>query len=395
LRQVSGDREFESLVEGLEGETANPNETAMGMTAAERAASTKLYYHQGGWASAIRLLGAEDVIFGPDRVTIEYRHVALRTPPELQQAKRRFIAKKRKESNSTGTVFFDGPNTRLLGFRASPTDEYSALELPHLTLHLGPVGWYDYEGLNEAFREQLQQGPPEQFYEYYIGLSDLVNHGDLSKCRLSNLMETAATIITVDGYLLYAKRTRRVDSSEKLTSAVAENINRYLDDTIPSNPIQLVHSLPQSADEPLDSGLDARYVPIGVPNPFAAVRRGLSSEISPRAADAVPFTAIKITGIAFDLEILHPTLLFVIFSPLSREDLFELYKREPGSEVYEASLEAVRADSRNNETVAVLRDRDWVQTGKASVIRAMEVIESVRRKRECTFTEAINTLNRA
>ena len=178
--------------------------------------------------------------------------------------------------------------------------------------------------------------------------------------------------------------------ARELTSAVAENINRYLDDSSLSEPRVLINAQPERAEAPPDIALDARYVPAGVPDPFAAVRRGLSSEISPQVSDFVPDEAIKITGIAFDLDIYHPTLLFCIFAPLSHDELLEISRREPGREAYEIVLHSVRADGRDKSTVSLLCDGDWVQTGKASAIRALEVIESIRRQRNCSYAEAFD-----
>jgi hypothetical protein len=151
----------------------------------------------------------------------------------------------------------------------------------------------------------------------------------------------------------------------------------------------------QSVNSLSDAVFDSHYIPVGVPDPFAAVRRGLSSEISPRVHEIISATAVRITGIAFDLEVVHPTLLFSIFAPISRDELFELREREPGRETYEITLHSTKADSRDPATVSVLCDRDWVQSGKASVLRALEVIEASRRIHKCSFVEAIETIIRA
>ena len=200
LRYVTNRREFEDLLRSLALEGASSATRRQSMTPVEEAVKERLYYHEGGWAKAIRLWGAEDVMFSRGRVSIDYNHTPpFRTPPELQQAKKRAITEHKRRAEKEGIVLFNGPNTRLRGFRVSPTDEQAAVEIDHLTLHLGPISWYDYIGLNEAFREQLKVSAPLSAYEYYVALRDLADHGDVANSRLSNLVETAASIVTRDG----------------------------------------------------------------------------------------------------------------------------------------------------------------------------------------------------
>ncbi len=390
LRHVTGPSEYARFVRELveSGKAGTPD---FPPGSVEEAARDKLYYHPGGWVRAVRLWGAEDVYFTEDRVRVEYEHVPLAIPPELAQARDRTIEAKKKRAEAIGQVFFDGPNTRLLDFRASPVDETSALEVPALTLRLGPVGWYDYEGLDEAFRETQGDSPPLHVYRYYLKLDALIRDGDVSGSRLSNIMDNAVTIVTEDGHVLYGERSRRVTYPGGLTCAVAENLNRYLDDADPRTG-QLLNRLPSAADGLPENALDGSYVPRGVPSPFAAARRGLSSEVSPRLDGLYPPSALKVTGLAFGFDILHPSLLFCVFVPASRDEILAMRAQEPGDEAYEQVLRSIPADRNSPEAARVLNLDNWAEGGKASLVRALELIHAVRRRRGCSFADAFQLL---
>lgn len=385
LRHVVNRQEFDGFVASL----SQGREVRRRMSPVEEFAKDKLYYYGDGWASAVRLWGSEDVYFGRGRVGVEYTHDVFETPPELVASKERVLESKKMEAASRGRVFFNGPNVRLASFRVSPIDESSAPETPYLTLHLGPIGWYDYEGLNEAFREQLGNSPPVESYQYFVGIRELVRDGDVSRSKLSNILDNAVTIVTSDGYALYGERSGRVTFPHSLTSAVAENVNRYLDDTDESG------SLINSANSETSGGADRigeDYIPIGIPNPFAAVRRGVSSEISPSLYDSTPADAMKVTGLAFGLDIFHPSLLFCLFASASLDEILTWRAENPGSESYELSLKSTPASLENPDTQSVLHSGRWVEAGKASLIRALELVSAIRRRNHCSFDEAFQRL---
>ncbi|MGW6060444.1 toll/interleukin-1 receptor domain-containing protein [Streptomyces sp. NPDC055189] len=393
LRHITGRGEYARFVREL-ASTATSLMPDFPAGSVEEAARDKLYYYPGGWVRAIRLWGAEDVHFSEDRVRVEFDNAPMKTPPELAQAKERAIEDRKQRAQETGQVFFDGPNVRLRSFRASPVDETSALEVPTLTLQLGPVGWYDYEGLNEAFREENGDSPPLGVYDHYLKLDALIRDGDVSGSRLSNIMDNAVTIVTEDGHLLYGRRTRRVTYPDSLTCAVAENTNRYLDDTDPRTGL-LINPHSAAVDGLPGNALNGSYVPKGVPSPFAAVRRGLASEVSPRIEALCPPSAVKVTGLSFGLEILHPDLLFCVFVAASRDEILAMRAQEPGSEAYEQVLMSMPADRDDPETAAILGSGEWAQGGKASVVRALELVHAVRRRHRGSFDEAFRVLHDA
>jgi hypothetical protein len=264
-----------------------------------------------------------------------------------------------------------------------------------LDLTLAPVGWYDFEGLNDAFRETLPSIGYVSAYESFIGLSALVSDGDVSKAQLSNILDNAVTVITADGYVGYQQRGARIASVPgRLTSAVAENVNRYLDETDTQDQQRRLYPLSElnAIDE---SSLTSDYEPTGVPHPFAAAERGIRWELSPDVMQHVGTSALRLTGISFDLEALHPNFLYLLPLPISKDRLAEIRTSRPGKEAYEGHLLFMRADAHHPETQAILASKEWIPAGKASVIRAFEVLDEVRAQHQCSFEMAVKLLSGA
>ena len=332
----------------------------------------KRYAYPGGHANALRLYGAGGVCLSESSVRITYAHELFRTPPELLAERDAWIEHKKREAEEKNKVFFNGPNTRLLWWRANPPDgPGSAAETDVLHLHLGPVGWYDFEGLNGALRDSLR---PEVLapYEYYVGISALVQDRDVRHSRLSNIMSNATTILTADRRIGYQARGVSVSSvAGKLTSAVAENTNRYLDDADPTDSrlLRNISAAPTDADD--------MYRPSGVPHPFAAVRRGIAEELSPRLREYLCPESIKLTGISFDLEELHPDLLFLVTINLTAKEIEQICREFPGKDWHEGDTAFVEPDYNKPELQAVLAQPSWVGSGKASLVRAIDVLNDI------------------
>jgi hypothetical protein len=201
-------------------------------------------------------------------------------------------------------MYFDGPNTRLITWRASVSDgRRVGLEEPCLELDLGPVGWFDYEGLNAAFGETARTAMPQQ----------------------------------------------DVDAS-------------------------------------------ADYRPRGVPHPIAAVLRGIGSEVSPRLLDVIRPTDICVTGIAFDLDFLHPNLLVAVLVDLRHDQILELRRLHPGPEYLEGELYFASADLTNSDTRSIVADRNWVPGGQASLLRTLELFDAISRDRLADFSQVFSML---
>lgn len=358
------------------------------MSAVDRLCRDRLYYHLDGWARAIRLVGADTDLIPVDRLEVSYKDVPLVLPPELRQLRDQIVQERIATASSDGHIFFDGPNTRLMGWRVSPRDDDRVgREESILYLTLGPVGWYDFEGLNGAFRAHPESRGPEHLYEYYVGLSSLLSDGRVERSKLSNIMDNAVALVTSDGYVGYQRRSRRVSLGVgAFTSTVAENTNRFLDDSLPYNPLSLYNRQGTLGDAPTD------YKPKGVPHPVAAVLRGIESEISPDVRAWVDLKSMYVTGISFDLEGLHPSLLFVVLVGLSRRDVLSARRKTPGTEYIEGSLGFVPIQLEQDDTRTLFRQPNWIPSGQASLIRAIEAIQGVARERRVSPLQAITLL---
>jgi hypothetical protein len=89
LRHVTSEEEFDALAKML-GDRGTPLKVGRReMIPVENFTKSKLYYHEGGWASAIWLWGAEDISFPRERVSLKYENISLETPVEPLQSDRR------------------------------------------------------------------------------------------------------------------------------------------------------------------------------------------------------------------------------------------------------------------------------------------------------------------
>ncbi|HEX4962927.1 MAG TPA: toll/interleukin-1 receptor domain-containing protein [Thermoanaerobaculia bacterium] len=182
----------------------------------------------------IRLVGAGDRFYNISRVQIVYDNDPFNPPVALYGHMKKILAKKEAETKARGAVFFNGPNVRLLDWRENPMSGVdSTLERYSIELRLGPVSWFDFEGLNAAFRELVGEPGLLEACEEYLSLSKIVDEGSVRGSKLSNILDTATTILTSDGFCGYQARSSRISAVPKLlTSSVAENINRYLDEML-------------------------------------------------------------------------------------------------------------------------------------------------------------------
>ena len=122
---------------------------------------------------------------------------------------------------------------------------------------------------------------------------------------------------------------------------------------------------------------DSSCPPRGVPHPLAAVLRGLSYEVSSRILEFVGSYAIKVTGLAFGLDSLAPDLLWIVLANVTEEEFLVMRRDRPGIEVDEGIIEFVPASFDSPRTQELLMRTDWVPAGKASLVRAIHLIEEV------------------
>ena len=182
----------------------------------------------------------------------------------------------------------------------------------------------------------------------------MAESGILRNNKFSNILCTATTIVTSDGYAFYTSRSRQVSSDKGYyTSAIAENIHQQKDE-----------SLTNSQEDEL-------------PAPFKTVIRGLEEEVSPAAAEYVKTHphCVFLLGIAFDLQGLRPDLLFMILFPMTRDTVLKMIRERPGKDFFEGKLQAVSIIDNFEALNSLLADPLWIPGGKASLIRTLEFLQ--------------------
>lgn len=312
-----------------------------------------LYHYRSALAPSIRLVGARDETFPPARVHTDGTTEPYRLPDEFLATREQVVPRLRAHADSHGQMFFDGPNTRLVSYTATPRD---ATEDKHLTLKFGPIGWHDYS-VGKWHLDRMLHPPDLKRLAEFVDLDEVAQSGVIRNSGFSNICCTATTIVTRDGFLAYSLRSDRVSSqSSKLTSCIAENMH-------------------QTKDRSLEPSHGAE-----LPSPYRAAIRGAEEELSPTVAEflrARPANLILL-GMDFDLDSMQPDLLFILIWPGTLTDLRDKIKRNRGRDFVEGSMQAVRF--RSDELEHLLLQPGWVPGGKASVIRAVEFINAMRRR---------------
>lgn len=312
----------------------------------------RFFYHLGpNYATAIRLVGAGGEFFTPLSVRMHVDPRPYRMPPEFQLERDAVLRQLEEDARRNGQMFYDGPHTRLVAFRATPIDPG---ERKHLELTVGPLGWYDYSVLNELLGRQW---PARRVSELtrYVDLDQIAHHGNIRNVKLSNLLDTATTIVTSDGMITYSQRSYRVSASPgQLTCSVAENIHQEKDGSL----------------QPQREG--------DMPAPFKTVLRGIAEELSPKLLSHVTPRELFLLGMSFDLQAFHPDLLFIVPLPIPFDELLEICREDPGPDFVEGQLKAVPAVRSSQELTLLMAQPNWFPGGKASLIRAIEFLDSLR-----------------
>ena len=210
------------------------------------------------------------------------------------------------------------------------------------------------------------------------------SHGNFAWCLLSNILPVALIPITRDGYGLVGRRSKRGSSASKgrLTSGVAENIQRYLDEAKPDKLEYAVNKYLHPSDtarKEIDNNYQPR--PGNVLSPILTAKRGIHEEVSTETARKIDFDQIKFLNIVWEMEQFHPTLCAVALLDYSLEQLMEEIRTYPGADHMEIiAWQPLRLSSQDKETLRVLEDwQAWAAGGLAAAITAVRYWESKHR----------------
>ena len=115
----------------------------------------------------------------------------------------------------------------------------------------------------------------------------------------------------------------------------------------------------------------------------------------------IPKLGIKFTGLALGLDSFAPDALWVVLVDITADQFLRLRLTKPGRDSQEGRNEFVPATFEDPATREALAHPDWVSGGKASLIRAVEVIQSIKENEEkrlsrpLTLQETYRTLKEA
>jgi hypothetical protein len=312
------------------------------------------FFHWGdSFATSFRLFGASDEFFPPSVVhVVPHKDARYELPGNLLLIKEDIVNRLKEEARQRGAMFFDGPNTRLIDYHATPVDK---TEQKHVYLHFGPIGWHDYSVCRWALDHAIKNRTIDEIDEY-VDLDEIANAQIIRNNMLPNILCTATTLITADRFVLYSRRGSRVSAIPgRLTSCIAENIHQVL-----------------------DCSLEGK-VENELPSPFRTVLRGIAEEASPKIAQILHRrpTLLFLLGLDFELLSFQPDLLFVVFIPFGHKELLETCRQYPGKDFIEGRIQAVPISPDPEGLEKLLSDPNWIPSGKASVIRALEFLDSV------------------
>ncbi|MBD3227583.1 MAG: TIR domain-containing protein [Candidatus Lokiarchaeota archaeon] len=319
------------------------------------------------------------LMFGNHTSQIEidarYVHQPIDLPEDLSKIYSFLAGQAEVNVKTTGAQYFNGPNTRLIRFTEENTFQSpGGKEQKGATLELGPVSWENYTVLNDFLDYKLESG--KSIREEYADPETLyMNDRDLRWCKLSNILGLAIIPITKDGFGLIQKRNPRGVSSEgdRLTSGIAENIHRYLDEASSQNLSERLNELDLPSEVNKSGKVDENYKPKGVPSPILTAQRGLWEEISEELYHITNPESYKFLNIGFELTKFHPMLFGIVELNIDKNEVEKLRKSSPGRDHSEfLDIYYLPLDLHNQETSKILFDKKrWISAGLASFITAV------------------------
>jgi hypothetical protein len=319
----------------------------------ERLAFTRLYHLEDATVPAVRLVGAATEHFPIDTISVAL--ASKYAMPEPFAARRAaLVAALEAEVSQRGGSVFNGPSVRMSDY----TIEYPnvASERKHLKLVLSRLEYYDYAVMRRVSDAAMLDGGAEKL-DSFLDVDGLVNTGSVRSNRLSNIVDTATTIVTKDGALLYSKRTQQVgDRGGWFTSAVAETLHAEKDQVF------------------VPDARERRGAP------YRTVVRGIAEELSPELADVARRARLKplLLGISFDLEGFHPDLLFLWLTELRAGEVLTSIRNHPGKDFFEGRIRSLDMSMGLHDVVRALTSERWTPGGAASVVRGLEFLAAAR-----------------
>lgn len=119
---------------------------------------------------------------------------------------------------------------------------------------------------------------------------------------------------------------------------------------------------------------------------------GITEEASYKMPDRIPDGGMKCTGLCFSLDALQPDLLWIVLVNLTAEEFTKKCRIEHGRDWREGRIRFVPADFKDAETQRILARPDWIAAGKASLVRAIELIDVLAHQRQISPTQVFDVI---
>lgn len=302
------------------------------------------YWYNKSTVNALRLVGAADEYYLKEVVHINFDSTQYSLPNEMNKEYDRCLAIISEESKKRGSQFFDGPCVRLINIWESSID---ASEEKHLHVTLGPINWFSFSVVDQLIHEETLAGTYNSFVEKYANL-DAIRRNNFKNNVLPNIIETVTTIVTNDGYLIYASRNAVSTVAGMYSATVSENIHR---------------------------GKDVDVYNGSIPDPFKTVIRGIKEELSPSISENLGSDNVRLLGLCYNLDELHPTFLFLVEAPYSIEDFFSICRNKPGRDFKESVYHISKIEALSDNWDEIFSSGKWYASGKASILRSLEFLK--------------------
>lgn len=313
--------------------------------------------------NTVRLLGAGAEWFAENDIEESFSNTIYFPPDWLADDFAAGISEC-KRRQAAGERIWPGQNARLITLNDNAVSDPNS-ERKRIALTLGPICWFDYISLDRILRSRRSE------IESRLDLASALEKCEMDKIQYHNLVDVAVTIITSDCKILYGRRLRVGVSKDKLTSIVAENFKR--------------------ADDMNGNGQLFRTIL------FRCATRGIKEELSPMVLEKIRDRTAPLvcTGFGFNLDGLHPDALFLLIWPGTAEELVRIVKARPGVDFYESRITISSIEK--GDRAQLLDDivgtgATWTGGGVASVMRALEIVDTICDNSRCSTSKAISIL---